>query len=189
MVSEISEKICKECSIKPQIRHYACAKGMGINKYINDCPTIVAVNRCEYDKGCNHNATMKPVYSYVDFELPENQVRLQKLLVDSGHVITLVEDWYSVGCGLNDFIDDCYDTQHAMTGKTFLDAVYNYITLWYEQREVRCMLKNGKMGPPMDMSHKLEAGECIYPWGYQSYVEDVEKLKQLIHDAKWEFPQ
>lgn len=123
---------------------------------------------------------------FPDFEQPENYKRLQEIFIDNGHSITLSEDWFAISNGDIDFVTDMYDTSFSIKGKTFLNAVCNYLALWIEE-QTQIKLQDNTMSPPIDTSHKLTREGCIYPRGYDDLLKDIEKIKQAIKSEVWEY--
>lgn len=178
----LSQKLCEICGIEP------------IKKTLISCGCEDRTRHFRsYDpkrcRGCKKKYKAK-VYKevikliYPDFEKPENYKKLQEVFINNEHSITLSEGWYAISNGDTDFIYDMHDTTFALTGKTFLKAVCNYLSLWYEQT-TRYKLEDNTFGPLIDTSHTLTRGECIYPRGYDDLLKSVEQIKLAIKNEEW----
>ena len=132
--------------------------------------------------GSNPNLSVQPVYP--DFTQPENYKKLQEIFINNDHSITLSKGWYAISNGDTDFVNDLYDTSFAISGKSFLKAVCNYLTLWIEETTQE-QISYGIYSEPINTSHKLTREECIYPRGYDDLLKDVEKLKRAIKETEW----
>lgn len=158
-MTNLSKKLCEICGIEGKWFEYTT----------------------ETTDGCV-NLGKKRVFP--DFEQPENYKKLQEIFINNGHSITLLKGWYAISNGDTDFVTDMYDTSFEITGKTFLKAVCNYLTLWIEEMTQE-QISYGIYSEPINTSHKLTREQCIYPRGYDDLLKDVERIKQAIREMEW----
>ena len=93
-------------------------------------------------------------YVYPNFEEAENYKKLQEVFINHNHSITLSKDWCAISNGDTDFVNDMYDMSFEITGKTFLNTVCNYLTLWIEEMTQE-QISYGIYSEPINTSHKL----------------------------------
>lgn len=175
MTKDLSKQICEKCGIK---KHRIEDKSFC---WCDDCQ--YRIDAGAYG-GCNRpiGKQCPPHYKYVypDFGQPENKLRLIDILVDNDHEITLCKDYCSISNCDTDFVNDCYNEHFKMYGGTFLEALYNYLTIWInEYTETEKGLK--------DTSHTLTREECCYPRGYDDLLKDIERIKQSLREAEWNY--
>lgn len=184
MDKTLSEQICELCGIEPKIIRYECSKGMGHNKYVNSCP-VYTLHKCKYEVGCRPETTMKPVYTFVDFEKNNNKIKLINLLIENDHIVTMSKNYYTIGNGSIDFVED-FPEHFSVEGNNLLEALYNYLTRWIKE-QTRFKKPDGTMSEYIDTSHTLEREDCYYPEEFDKYLEDIEKIKEVIKKEIWEF--
>lgn len=123
---------------------------------------------------------------FIDFETNNNnKLKLIDLLIENDHIITMNKDYYAIGNGANDFIDDCYNEHFEVEGSNLLEALYNYLTRWIKEK-TSFQKEDGTMSECIDTSHTLEREDCYYPRDFDDYLKDIKKIKQAIRQADWE---
>lgn len=173
----LSEQICEICGIEPlyKIKHFN-----GVTEVWSP-----AFNKKElsYAKAQKQMLEQKEVYP--DFENNNNKLKLIDLLIENDHIITMSKDYYAIGNGSIDFIEDCYDEDFEVEGNNLLESLYNYLTRWIKEK-TSFKKEDGTMSEYIDTSYTLERKYCIFPEYFDAYLKDIDKIKQAIRQADWE---
>ena len=152
----LSQQICEVCGIEPKYK-------------IIHTPTILDKNPIYHDFENNNN----------------NKLKLINLLIKNEHIITMSKNYYAIGNGDIDFVDDCYNEYFEVEGDSFLGALHNYLIRWIKQ-STSFRKEDGTMSEYIDTSHTLEREECYYSRGFDDYLKDIEQIKQAIKNEQWE---
>lgn len=172
----LSQQLCEACGIEPKylVKYTYFGQQENIYETLEEAKQEKEMLKGEIEE------------AYPDFENNNNnKFKLIDLLIENDHFITLSKDYYAIGNGDNDFVDDCYNEYFEVEGDSFLEALHNYLIRWIKQ-STSFRKEDGTMSEYIDTSHTLEREDCYYSRGFDEYLKDIERIKQAIKNEQWE---